>query len=124
MVTHAQLREAGIIQTVLQMAREFSSEKRLMKSVISAIGVLSQDDINRTILVANGACELIVDAVCQHVRDNNILDTYVDAVINLAQDDESCGRLIAKQEQTLSASYVERIMAKINEINEQNNDTA
>jgi len=123
MVTQAELREAGLIQAVLQMARDFSSEKRLMKSVISAIGALSQDHINRTILVANGACELIVDAVCQHIENQEILDIYVDAVITLAQDDESCTRVISKQEQTLSEYDIARIMAKITEINEQNNDT-
>ena len=123
MVTQAQLREAGLIQVVLQMAREFSPERRLMKSVISAIGALSQDHINRTILVANGACELIVDAVCQHIENPEILDIYVDAVITLAQDDECCARVINKQEQTLSEYDIARIMAKINEINEDYSDT-
>jgi hypothetical protein len=118
MDAQTKLREAGIIPVILKMIRHFQYEQRLMKSVISAIGSLSQDDVNRDVLISSGACELIVDAVRYHIENPEILNIYANSVVVLAQEDHACERIIAKQNYSLNASDIERIMDAITKISE------
>jgi len=118
MDAQAELREAGIIPVILKMIRNFQYEKRLMKSVISAIGALAEDDINRAILISSGACELIVDAVRYHIENPEILYIYANSVVVLAKEDYACERIIAKQNYTLNSTDIARIMNTITKISE------
>ena len=89
------LREAGIVDIILQMLDIHGDNVVACKSAIAAIAALAKDDINRELLIDSGIIERVVETMTKHIENSEIINACFNALkemnVELVPDDDVKG---------------------------------
>jgi len=78
-----QFREAGGVDTILNVLSIHQENAVLVKSAVNAIYALAQDETNRELFIEAGAIEKINEISYKHVGDEEVLRVCLNAMLAL-----------------------------------------
>ena len=81
-----QFRDAGVVDTVLNVLSIHQESAVLVKSAVNAIYALAQDETNRELFIEAGAIEKINEISYKHVGDEEVLRACLNAMLALDRE--------------------------------------
>ena len=81
------LREAGVIGVVVQVLDIHKDNAEVLIRGVEAVGALAMDNINRGLLIDEGAQAKILDLMCQYSTNDDVMYSCINALVALSQKD-------------------------------------
>ena len=81
-----ELRDAGVVDTVLNVLSIHQENAEVVKSAVNVISALAQDDTNRELLIEAGALEKINEISYKHTGSAEVLRACLNAMIALDRE--------------------------------------
>jgi hypothetical protein len=100
----------------LNLLRNNLINSELVKSSSLNIAELSRNESGRKLFIEEGACEAIIDAVANHIRDKDVLTNCSIVLFWLCQNPEGVVRIKEKMYNSLSEESIDIILNTIDDL--------
>lgn len=82
------LRETGVIGVIINVLDIHKDNAAVVINAVEAIGALAMDNINRGLLVDEGAQAKITNLMCQYSENDDVMYSCINALVALSQKDD------------------------------------
>jgi len=100
----------------LNLLRNNLTNPELVKSSSLNIAELSRNVISRKLFIEEGACEAIVDAMANHIRDKDVLKVCSTVIFWLCQNPVGVARIKEQMYNSLSDESIDIVLNTIEKL--------